>query len=136
MEYPEIRIVDQAEAPRAASVQMAAFTADPVMRWMWPEPHAYHSHFPALVRGFGGRAFEHGSADVMAYFRGGTLSLPPSVAPDSDALEQIDEEGLHAHLESSNPANLSLYKRHGFDVIREIRAGDSPAVKPMIRVPR
>lgn len=52
------------------------------------------------------------------------------------ALARIDERGLHAYLESSNPANLPLYQRHGFEVIREIRVGGSPPVFPMVRVPR
>ncbi len=41
---------------------MMAFSSDPIMRWLWPEPHKYVWHFPALVRGFGGRAFENGTA--------------------------------------------------------------------------
>ena len=52
------------------------------------------------------------------------------------ALSRIDEQGLHSYLESSNPANVPLYLRHGFDVIREIRVGDAPPVIPMLRVPR
>ena len=52
------------------------------------------------------------------------------------ALETIDQKGLHAYLESSNPRNLPLYQRHGFEVIREIRVGTAPPVIPMLRVPR
>jgi ribosomal protein S18 acetylase RimI-like enzyme len=173
---------------------MMAFASDPIMRWMWPEAHEYLRHFPALVRGFGGRAFENGTAYTTGDFRGGSLWLPPGVAPDGDALDKlfkdtttepvrsevfpileqmgeshphephwhlafigvdpmhrgkgtgaallryalarIDEQGLHSYLESSNPANISLYQRHGFEVIREIRVGGSPPVFPMLRVPR
>jgi ribosomal protein S18 acetylase RimI-like enzyme len=52
------------------------------------------------------------------------------------ALARIDEQRLHSYLESSNPANVSLYQRHGFEVIREIRVGGSPPVIPMLRRPR
>lgn len=194
MDQPSIRIVDRAEAPRATSVQMMAFSSDPIMRWMWPEPHEYLRNFPGLVRGFGGRAFEHGAAHITTDFLGGTLWLPPGVGTDDVALEklvnetvaeparsevssileqmgeahpkephwhlafigvdpahqgkgigaallryalaQIDEQGLLGYLESSNPANISLYRRHGFEVIREIRVSGSPPVTPMLRVPR
>lgn len=37
-------------------------------------------------------------------------------------LRDVDQQGRHAYLESSNPANLSLYERHGFRVIKEYRA--------------
>ena len=194
MDQNRIRIVEKTEAPRAVSVQMMAFSSDPIMRWCWPEPHEYVRHFPTFVRGFGGRAFEHGAAHVADAFLGGSLWLPPGAGTDDDALEKlfnetvaepvrseafsileqvgkahpaephwhlafigvdptqqgkgigaallryalarIDEQGLHSYLESSNPANISLYQRHGFEVIREIRVGGSPPVTPMLRMPR
>jgi ribosomal protein S18 acetylase RimI-like enzyme len=176
------------------SVQLAAFAADPIMRWLWPEAHAYLTHFPRLVQGFGGRAFENGTADVSEGFRGAALWLPPGVAPDGEALDRllreavaeparsevqsmleemdashpeeehwhlafigvdaahqcegvgadlmrhrlarIDERGVHAYLESSNPRNIHFYQRHGFEVLREIRVGASPPLFPMLRAPR
>ena len=48
-------------------------------------------------------------------------------------LAQADREGLPAYLESSNPANITLYQRHGFEIVDEIRVGDAPVVTPMIR---
>jgi len=50
-----------------------------------------------------------------------------------EALLKIDSAGLPAYLESSNPRNISLYERHGFEVMGEIQAGSSPTVTPMIR---
>ena len=38
------------------------------MRWLWPEPDAYIRYFPRLVRGFGGRAFENGTAHATEDF--------------------------------------------------------------------
>ena len=52
------------------------------------------------------------------------------------ALARIDREGLPAYLESSNRANISLYERHGFEVMAEIRVADSPVVTPMLRAAR
>jgi len=51
-------------------------------------------------------------------------------------LEQCDEQGLPAYLESSNPANVPLYERHGFRVLGEIQVGSSPTVFPMLRTAR
>ena len=52
------------------------------------------------------------------------------------ALEQIDREKVAAYLESSNPRNLSLYRRHGFEELGTIQVGSSPAIFPMLRRPR
>jgi ribosomal protein S18 acetylase RimI-like enzyme len=190
----KVRPVEPSEVARAVSVQVTAFSADPCMRAMWPEPRDYLRNFPDLVYGFGGGAFAHGAAHVTDSFAGGTLWLPPGVAPDGPALERlvegtipeprrsevlsvleqmdaahpkephwhlafigvdpahqgkgiggallgqtlarVDEQRMHAYLESSNPANVPLYRRHGFEVIREIRVGKFPPVIPMVRLPR
>ena len=52
------------------------------------------------------------------------------------ALERCDREKQLAYLESSNPRNLSLYIRHGFELIGTIQVADSPPVFPMLRKPR
>ncbi|MFP3943523.1 MAG: GNAT family N-acetyltransferase [Alphaproteobacteria bacterium] len=52
------------------------------------------------------------------------------------AVRRCDEEGLPAYLESTNPRNVPLYERHGFEVMGEMQAGSSPVMHPMIREPR
>lgn len=47
----------------------------------------------------------------------------------------VDDAGLPAFLESTNPRNLSLYLRHGFRVTGEIPIPDGPALTVMHRPP-
>ena len=47
-----------------------------------------------------------------------------------------DREQTQAYVESSNPRNISLYKRHGFELLGTIQVGTSPLVFPMLRKPR
>ena len=49
------------------------------------------------------------------------------------ALQKCDEAGRDAYLESSNPKNLSLYARFGFETIGEISPGSTPPMFPMLR---
>jgi ribosomal protein S18 acetylase RimI-like enzyme len=51
-------------------------------------------------------------------------------------LTRVDDDGLPAYLEASSPRNRALYERHGFVVIGEIQAGDSPPLWPMWREPQ
>ena len=51
-------------------------------------------------------------------------------------LQLCDEMGTRTYLESSNPANIPLYERHGFEVIGRIEVGAAPPVHPMIREKR
>ena len=52
------------------------------------------------------------------------------------ALERVDSDGLPAYLESSNPRNMSLYKRYGFETMGQIKVDDVPPLHPMIREAR
>ena len=51
-------------------------------------------------------------------------------------LQICDEAGEVAYLESSNPRNISIYERHGFEAMGEIRIGDCPVITPMLRQAR
>jgi len=52
------------------------------------------------------------------------------------ALRQCDTDNVAAYLESSNPANVPLYERHGFVVLGTIQVGSSPPFIPMLRAAR
>jgi ribosomal protein S18 acetylase RimI-like enzyme len=52
------------------------------------------------------------------------------------ALQQCDRDHAPAYLESTNPRNISLYRRHGFEVLGTIQVGGSPPLVPMLRRPR
>lgn len=49
---------------------------------------------------------------------------------------RLDDESAMAYLESTNPKNISLYERHGFEAMGEIQVGTSPVFTPMLRMPR
>ena len=52
------------------------------------------------------------------------------------ALARCDREGKPAFLESSNPKNVSLYERNGFEMLGRIQVGASPILFPMLRKAR
>ena len=54
----------------------------------------------------------------------------------SHALAQCDRDHLPAYLESTNPRNISLYQRHGFESLGTIQVGQSPPLTPMLRKAR
>ncbi|MBX3485383.1 N-acetyltransferase [Phenylobacterium sp.] len=53
-----------------------------------------------------------------------------------ESLKRCDEDGVIAYLESSNPKNVPLYERFGFEVMGFVQPGDFPGLYPMIRRPR
>jgi GNAT superfamily N-acetyltransferase len=48
---------------------------------------------------------------------------------------EFDRAGVPAYLESTNPRNVSLYLRHGFEALGQIQVGSSPPIVPMLRRP-
>ena len=85
---------------------VAAFAADPVARWMYPEPGQYLRHFPEFVRAFAGRAFDHNSAHYLTGFEGAALWLPPDVQPDEAAIASHLERTVS---EAQRPALFSIF---------------------------
>jgi ribosomal protein S18 acetylase RimI-like enzyme len=51
-------------------------------------------------------------------------------------LVMCDQDNKYAYLESSNPRNIPLYKRHGFEMLGTIQVNTSPTISPMLRKPR
>jgi ribosomal protein S18 acetylase RimI-like enzyme len=55
----------------------------------------------------------------------------------AENLRQIDDAGMPSYLEASNPANVPLYMRHGFEVLGSFTLPDSgPEVFTMWRDPQ
>jgi ribosomal protein S18 acetylase RimI-like enzyme len=52
------------------------------------------------------------------------------------ALTPCDRDRTLAYLESSNPKNIPLYERHGFELLGTIQVESSPPIFPMLRKPR
>jgi ribosomal protein S18 acetylase RimI-like enzyme len=51
--------------------------------------------------------------------------------------EHCDKEGLPAYLESSKERNVPFYRRHGFEVVKEVRLpNDGPLIWTMWRDPK
>ncbi len=51
-------------------------------------------------------------------------------------LDRCDRVGDLVYLESSNPANVGFYRRHGFESIGAFTVGDEVLITPMVREPR
>lgn len=189
-----VRTATVADQDRAIAAIVLGFSADPVVRWAYPEPNDYLNYFPRIVQAFGGNAFERGSAYFIDGFLGAALWLPPGIEPreeemaalfqstiGEDRLEEVyslleqmgnyhpsephwylpligvdpsqqgkgfgaalmvqaltlcDRDNVSAYLESTNPRNIPLYRRHGFEVQGAIQVGSCPPVSPMLRRPR
>jgi ribosomal protein S18 acetylase RimI-like enzyme len=54
----------------------------------------------------------------------------------SHAVIKCDQENKPAYLESTNPRNIPLYERHGFELLGTIQVASSPPMYPMLRKPR
>lgn len=190
----QIRTATWADEKKIAALVGLAFAADPVVRWLLPDPYDFLKSNEKYVGLSSGPAFDNNSAFIIGSMCGAALWLPPGIQVDSSplaefnkqkidpvvlddhieskrkcsayrpvephwyltliavdpakrgrgygaalmshALKIIDRDKRPAYLESTNAANLSLYKRFGFEVLAEVQTGRSPARYPMLRQPQ
>ena len=115
-----IKTVTPSSADQAIGTVVLAFSADPVARWFYPDPHQYLLHLPSFVRAFAGKAFEHNSAYYVDGYLGAALWLPPDVHPDENALIELlqrtipeeNQQNIFAFIEqmdSSHPSEPHWY---------------------------
>ena len=77
---------DVSEQERVFATLVLAFAADPVERWLYPEPHQYLSRVPRFLAAFGGRAFAERTVWRLGEFSALALWLPPGTEADGDAI--------------------------------------------------
>lgn len=87
-----------------------AFSADPMARWSYPDPHHYLRYFPDLVRKLGGKAFEHGAAYYVDGFSGAALWLPPDIHPQEEELIALAQKPIS---ERKQKEMFSLFEQRG-----------------------
>ena len=51
-------------------------------------------------------------------------------------LTKCDQDRRRAYLGSCNPRNITVYQRHGFELLGTVSVGTGPAMYPMVRRPR
>ncbi len=110
MTMPLVQVGTASDEPQTIDVIVLAFSSDPVVRWLYPDAHQYLTNFPAFVRGFGGRAFDNGTAYNVDGFMGAALWLPPDVHPDEDALMELIQRTVP---EKAREDLLSILERLG-----------------------
>ena len=194
MSAQAITTAASSETEHILNILVLAFSADPIERWLYPDPHEYLSNFPIFLKAFTDKAFKSDNAYYLDGYAGAALWLPPGVQLDEEpviaALERTvdprkqadtfatlaqmshyhprephwylaimgvdaaqqgqgygsillkhtlalcDRDHGLAYLESTNPKNIPLYERHGFELLGTIQAGACPPMFPMLRKAR
>ena len=91
---PSITTVAGGDNERAVATIVTAFSGNPVVRWLFPDPQQYLTYFPEFVRFLCGKAFEGKSAFAVEGFTGAALWLRPGVEADGESLGELMQRAL------------------------------------------
>jgi ribosomal protein S18 acetylase RimI-like enzyme len=84
------------------STLVLAFSTDPIVRWMYPQPQQYLTYFPNFVKAFAGQAFDTGTAYYVNGYAGTALWFSPGVelneAPLIALLQESISESRHEQI--------------------------------------
>lgn len=81
-----ISSVPASDEGRVLATLTLSFAADPVERWMYPEPSDYLQHFPGFLAAFGGPAFDNDGVWQTADYGAVSMWLPPDTIDDADPI--------------------------------------------------
>lgn len=84
-----VEVIQATDRQRGVACLTLAFSADPVMRWLYPDPHRYATYWPSVAEAYGGRAFDHGTAWGFEGSRAVVLWLQHGVEPDGEGVLKI-----------------------------------------------
>ena len=109
---PEVKSAGANIRSSVISTIVVGFVADPMARWVWRDSSQYLRVMPPFVDAFGGRAFEHGTADIAEGVRAAALWLPPGVEPDEAKMDAIMEETLRPEISEDIAAVMKGMAEH------------------------
>jgi ribosomal protein S18 acetylase RimI-like enzyme len=81
--------VSESDKAGVVATLVSAFIADPVERWLFPEPLQYLAHFPVFVAAFGGEAFRSETVWTLDEFAAAAMWIPPGAEPDAEAIVAV-----------------------------------------------
>src|SRR5690606_455305 len=100
------------EQQHAIQTLVLAFSNDPFMRWMLPDPKLYLDTFADLATALGGQAFEEGTAFCAGDFVAASLWLPSGVHADEAEVGALMERLPAARAEAMLSIGEELDRSH------------------------
>lgn len=94
---PRIHCADDSMAERLIATLTLAFSADPPIRWLYPDAGDYLQFYPTFARAFGGGAVPAGSAYCTEDGAGCALWLPPGTGADQAKLVELIQQSVPEH---------------------------------------
>ena len=89
-----VKTITSGDRDRIITALVMAFSADPMSRWMYPNPHQYLTYFPRFVEIFGGKAFEFNTVYSNRAHSGAALWFPPGVEPDNEPVADLLRQSI------------------------------------------
>ena len=94
MQPDAITSVDKSEEASVIATLVSAFIADPLERWLCPEPLQYLTHFPTFVAAFCIGGFASDTVFKLGGFAAVAIWIPPGAAADEDAIVAARMESI------------------------------------------
>lgn len=110
MTLPVVKTAVESDEAGVFDALKLAFAADPAVRWVWPDPQKYLSHFSSFAEAFGGKAFAYQSAHYVGNYCGAALWLPPNIHPD---VEQLISLLQSSGSDQAKKDGLKVFKKMG-----------------------
>jgi GNAT superfamily N-acetyltransferase len=107
-----INIATASDKEQIIDMLVLAFSADPIERWLYPDPRAYLVNFPIFLTAFTAKTFESENAYYVDGYKGAALWLPPNVHLDEELVIASLEQTIGKQKQADTFATLEQMSRY------------------------
>jgi ribosomal protein S18 acetylase RimI-like enzyme len=112
----QIRTATIADQKYIIAGLVLAFSNDPAVRWMYPDPYQYLTHFPLFVQAFGGKAFTQETTYCIDGYTGAALWFSPGIESDVELVVELIEQSV---FESDRADVFAVFEQMGHYHLKE-----------------
>lgn len=98
----KVHSLHEQDKSKAIATLTLAFSSDPIMRWMWPEPCDYLSYFSKLVELEAAASFAPQTSSHLDHYAGVALWLPPGAVMDKRKVSNFLKDTVCKELRGPN----------------------------------
>ncbi|MEZ2226143.1 GNAT family N-acetyltransferase [Microcoleus sp.] len=90
----QIRTASASDQRHISAAMVLAFSNDPIVRWLYPEPDRYLTYYPRIAEAYINQSLFHQTSYYVDGYGGASHWIPPGAEMDAEPFMEIFQESI------------------------------------------